>query len=88
MRYTLNMPKSACSVLALSAVLCTAIIAGCDSSGDPNSPEARAQVEARQKQVREEEDKANELLRKRQGKQAEVIKSFKGGAGAALPQPK
>jgi hypothetical protein len=87
MRFHLRGPRRAWPVRLLPALLCATIITGCDSRPNPDSPEAKQQIQARQEQVQKGVDEANALMRRRQGKKAEVLKSFKGGGGIKLGQP-
>jgi hypothetical protein len=88
MRFHLSGPRRPWPVLSLAALLWAAIITGCESSRPSlDDPEVKKQVQARQEIVNKEEDQANAILKKRKGKNAPVMKSFKGGGGIKVGQP-
>lgn len=86
MRFHPRTPKLAWTFLSASVVMLAAMIAGCDSGPGMNSPEVKQQLESRQASIAKEEDKGNAALKKRGGKNAEQIKSIKGGI--KLPESK
>ncbi len=68
-----------------SAVFSVAMTFGCDSAPNPDTPEAKKQIAARQENVKAEEEKANALLQKTKGKNAPVMKSIKGNINLGQP---
>jgi hypothetical protein len=61
-----------------TAVILTAVVAGCDSTQDLNDPATKKQFEANQQRLKETEDRANAANAKKGGKNAEPIRSIKG----------
>jgi hypothetical protein len=77
------MPASAFKFLAFGLVMSAAMIAGCDSSADPNTPEAKKQIQASRENMQKEEDKINADLKKnRGGKGAPTLRNIKAGLKA------
>ncbi len=74
MRLCLSVTKSACSFASLLAVASAVLVAGCDSSGDPNSPDAQKNREALSEVVSKQEAAANKNSR---GVVLKSIKNFK-----------
>jgi len=69
------MPKLAWLMLSSLLPLSAAFLTGCDSS----SPEAqKSSVAVQQKQIQEQEERANKALKKTAGKNAPALKSIKG----------
>jgi hypothetical protein len=78
MRVKFPMPKLAWLVLSSLLPLSAACLTGCDSS---SSEAQKSTVAAQQKQIQEEEDRANKALQKTSGKNEPGIKSIKSRIG-------
>jgi hypothetical protein len=77
------MPKAALKVLASGLFMTSAMVAGCDSSQDPNTTEAKAQIQASRENQQKEDDKTNAQLQKsKAGKGAPPVHNIKGGLKA------
>jgi hypothetical protein len=75
---TMSMP--ALRILSFGLVLSTAMVAGCDSSQDPTTPEAKKLAEATRENIRKADEQNSELLKKAKGgKNAPSVHNIKGG---------
>src|SRR5262245_45116316 len=63
--------------LSVAFAASAALISGCDSAPDVNSPEAKQQIAARNESIKAEEDRANAAAKKAGGKNAPKLKSIK-----------
>jgi hypothetical protein len=77
MRHHLRISKSAWASLTFPIVMLSAMIAGCDSTGDPSSPEAKAQIQATRDNIAKVDEKNNADLKKK-NKNAPVVRNIKG----------
>jgi len=66
------------NLLSVALTASAALLSGCDSSPDVNSPEAKKQVAARNENIKAEEDRANAAAQKSGGKNSPQMKSIKG----------
>jgi hypothetical protein len=78
------MPKLAYLTLSSSLMVAAAGFMGCDSSSS-DSPEAQKEIQARNNQIKDEEDRANKALQKTSGKNAPFVKSIKGAINQTKP---
>jgi hypothetical protein len=74
-------PKSALKVLASGLFMTSAMVAGCDSSQNPDTAEAKAQIQASRENIQKETDKLNAQL-KGKGKGGPPVHNIKGGLKA------
>jgi len=79
-------PKLASSIVSGGLFLAFAMVAGCDSGTDSST--TSQQSATRNEQVRQEEQKANDALKKQMGTKAPVLRSIKGGINQAPPEAK
>lgn len=81
MRFRLSTTKAAWSFLSLPVVMSAAILAGCDSAPDTNSPEAQKQRDERNAVIAKGEEQIN--------KNSKVpLKSIKSGLKGGQPSAK
>jgi hypothetical protein len=74
-----TLPKCALNFLAFGLLTSAAMIAGCDSSADPNTTEAKKQIQASREQMQKEEEKINADMKKNKaGKNAPKLHNIKG----------
>jgi hypothetical protein len=74
-----TMSKLATRLVPLGLVFFAALIAGCDSSADPNGPEAKKQAEATRAIVNKTDEDNAERAKKKGGKNASAGRNIKGG---------
>jgi hypothetical protein len=80
-----SVSKLALGLTSLGLVFTVALIAGCDSSGDPTSPEAQKQASATAETINKTDQAASDQIKKKGGKNAPELRSnFKGGKGAGV----
>jgi len=78
--------KLATGLVPLGLVISAALIAGCDSAPDPNSPAAKAQSDATKATIQKTDDSIAEQLKKKGGKNAVAPKNIKGGINVKTPE--
>jgi hypothetical protein len=84
-QYLRNVSMSAFVFLPAGLVLSAALVAGCDSTADPESPAAKAQAEATRAQIRKADEAANEQDKKKGGNNPGTALNIKGRLGGAAP---
>jgi hypothetical protein len=87
MRHQLRISKLVLTSLTVPIVMLSAMIAGCDSGADPNSPEALAQAQATRDGVAKVDEKNTADLKKKNPK-APVVRNIKGGLKAGVEEAK
>ncbi len=87
MRHQLRISKLVLTSLTVPIVMLAAMIAGCDSSADPNSPEAKAQAQATRDGQAKVDEKITADLKKKNPK-APALRNVKGGLKAAGEEAK
>jgi hypothetical protein len=73
-------------VLPVAVLGCAALLSGCDSSGDPSSPEAQKEIQARKAEIQKQDEKFTVQNKKSGGKNAATLKSIKGGRTSSPPE--
>jgi hypothetical protein len=76
-----SVSRPALRLLPLGSIFAAALVVGCDSSGDPTSPEAQKAVAASRENIQKNDAAASEQLKKnaKGGKGATSVKNIKGG---------
>lgn len=87
MRHHLRISKSAWASATYPIVMLSAMIAGCESTGDPNSPEAKAQAQATRDSIAKVDEKNTADLKKKNPK-APALRNIKGGLKAGGEEAK
>ena len=79
--------KLATGLVPLGLVMSAALVAGCDSTDDPNSAESKAQADAARAQILRADEAANAQIKKKAGgaKNTATLKNMKGRIGAPAP---
>jgi len=78
MRQHLRVLRLPSIFLSFVVVISAAMIAGCESGADPDSPEAKKVSQATRESIQKVDEKNTADLKKR-NKNAPVLKSIKGG---------
>jgi hypothetical protein len=78
-----NVSRAAFMFLPFGLVLSFALVTGCDSTIDPDSPEAKAQTQATAAAAQKADEAANEQIKKKGGKNTATLRNMKGRLGAA-----
>jgi hypothetical protein len=79
MRFSISMPKVACSLLFLPAILLVAAIAGCGGP-DASSPEVKKKIQENAAVIKDADEADSVRAKPGTGKKA-VMKSIKGRLG-------
>lgn len=87
MRHHVRLSKSAWASLTFPIVMLSAMIAGCDSTGDPNTAEAKAQAQATRDSIAKVDEQNNADLKKK-NKNAPVVRNIKGAIKAGGEEAK
>lgn len=74
--------KLATGLVPLGIVFSAALIAGCESTPDPNSPEAKKQAETTRAIVNKTDEENAEKAKKKGGKNAPAGRNIKGAINA------
>jgi hypothetical protein len=79
--------KPAFLLMSLGLVLSVALISGCESGQDPNSPEVKAQAEARRAEIQKADEAATAQIKKnaKGNKNSPTLRTIKGGLNNSKP---
>jgi hypothetical protein len=84
MRFFQWVPKAAWPLLVFPAAFLAASFTGC-SGPSPEDPAVKAEIKARQAEMRKDEELENADAKKRGGKRSGIVKSIKGNLGGGGP---